>query len=184
MKIRFGTWNVNGLRRPTSQIDFLRLVDCDVVALQEVRGPWFDALAASGVFSWSASSLAMRPPLPGEGHGRRLGCAILGRHPFELRSVHLIDAAPLPERTLVCDIGCGDERLTVAGVHMPPGVTWKQLKPQTFIAVADWLAAHFGPTLLGMDANSPKVDHPDICRNEWFWPDEGSSLERIPPTRS
>lgn len=28
------------------------------------------------------------------------------------------------------------------------------------------------PLVFGIDANTPKTDHPDISRNEWWWEDE------------
>jgi len=39
-------------------------------------------------------------------------------------------------------------------------------------ALARRLAPEAGPLILGIDADAPKTDHPDICRNEWWWDDE------------
>ncbi len=51
-------------------------------------------------------------------------------------------------------------RLTVCSFHIPPGASWGKIKAETQHAIADWLAAKKGSLIFGIDANSPKVDHP------------------------
>ena len=38
--------------------------------------------------------------------------------------------------------------------------------------VDGWLANKREKVILGMNANTPKVDHPDINKNKWWWDDE------------
>lgn len=53
--------------------------------------------------------------------------------------------------------------------HAPPGVSWFEKKAQQAVAFADWVAAVDGPVILGADANTPLVDHPDFeaVRTHW-----------------
>jgi hypothetical protein len=55
--------------------------------------------------------------------------------------------------------------VTVCSFHIPPGATWKMIKPQTMKAIAEWLALQSGTVVVGMDANSPKTDHPDLLND-------------------
>ena len=41
------------------------------------------------------------------------------------------------------------------------------MKPQTVKTVAEWPTTQPAPLMFGIDANTPKVDHPDIARNAW-----------------
>jgi hypothetical protein len=47
-------------------------------------------------------------------------------------------------------------------------------------AIAEWLGLQPGSLVVGMDANSPKTDHPDPQSNEWWWKDEPSLLGPTP----
>jgi hypothetical protein len=97
---------------------------------------------------------------------------VFGQQPFRLRKYYLLEDAPLPERTLVVEVDVADDPFTVCSFHAPPGVNWKALKPQSLVALARWLSTRQGPLLVGMDANTPKTDHPDIHQNEWWWKEE------------
>ena len=64
--------------------------------------------------------------------------------------------------------------------HTPPGANWGEIKPQTLRAIAEWLAKQSGHTIVGIDANCPKTDHPDISQNVWWWDDESLLLGGSP----
>jgi Phage integrase family len=70
--------------------------------------------------------------------------------------------------------------LTLCSFHIPPGATWGRIKPQTMKAIAEWLRSQPGSLVVGMDANSPKTDHPDPLKNEWWWEDEPALLGPAP----
>jgi hypothetical protein len=150
----------------------LRTVEGDLVALQEVTMNAYNNIVASGIFAWSAFSLDLRPPQVGEKRGRHLGCAVLGQKPFQLRKYYLLENAPLPERALIVEVDFADDPFTICCFHAPPGVNWKDLKPKSLVTLANWLSSRQGPILVGLDANAPKTDHPDIYQNEWWWKDE------------
>lgn len=94
----------------------IRSVECDLLALQELTQASYDILAASGLFDWSAFSLTLRPPQPGEGRARSLGCAVFGRTPFTLSSFRLLESVRLPEWTLIATIETPPGPLTACGL--------------------------------------------------------------------
>lgn len=63
--------------------------------------------------------------------------------------------------------------LNTASFHQVAGSDKKKWGPakkrQTFRAIADWLARHETRAVMGIDANSPELDHPDITRNVYFF---------------
>ncbi len=172
MNLRFVSWNIHGKKHVSPLLDLLQTIAGDLVALQEVTVPAYQALVESKLFAWSAFSLDLRPPQADEGRGRRLGCAICGQFPFRFKQAFLLEDAPLPERALIVEVESPLGPLTLVSFHAPPGVSWQEKKPQAFLALARWLAQHQTRVLVGMDANAPKTDHPDSEQNEWWWPDE------------
>lgn len=180
MKFRFASWNVNQRRLTGGHLSLVRDLCADVVALQEVSAHFHAALAAAAVYSWSACSLELRPCLQGEGRSRRLGCAVFGGHPFRLVEASLVPGLVFPERTLVASLEAGERRVTACSFHTPPGASWGEVKPQTLKAIARWLPSQPVPLVFGIDANTPKTDHPDIFRNEWWWDDEPLLLGPAP----
>lgn len=179
MMLRFVSWNIHGRHRP-QMASLLQTVEGDLVALQEVTAKAYRVLVATRLFDWSAFSLDLRPPRPLEGKGRRLGCALFGKAAFPLKAQWLLEDAPLPERTLIVEVDAPTRPLTVCSFHAPPGVTWKERKPQSLVALARWLSYYPGSILVGMDANTPKTDHPDITQNEWWWKEEPLLLGERP----
>ena len=64
--------------------------------------------------------------------------------------------------------------------HIPPGSVWGRIKPRTMEEIGRWLAHVDGSILVGIDANAPKVDHPDITKNIWWWAGEPLLLGGTP----
>jgi exonuclease III len=172
MQLRFASWNIHGLRNVQNMLSLLEQTECSVVALQEVVVDAFTQITMSQLFDWAVFSLKLRPPLPDEGRKRKLGCALLGKYPFRLSRFYLLPEAPIPERTLIADIETPVGFIKAGSFHAPPGVTWGQVKPQTFLAIAKWLGTQNRNVIFGMDANTPKVDHPDQEKNVWWWKEE------------
>lgn len=180
MDLRFVSWNIHGKKSVSSQLDLLRTVAGDLVALQEVTASAYQALVESKLFAWSAYSLHMRPPQRDEGPGRRLGCAIFGQTPFQLKKPSLLENAPFPERALIVEVEAPTGLLMLHSFHAPPGVTWQKKKPQAFLALAQCLAQYQTRVVVGMDANAPKIDHPNLEQSEWWWPEEALMLGHRP----
>jgi exonuclease III len=168
MQFRASSWNVNNRDFRDTHAELLRRVDTDLLALQEVSPDFHKALDSSGLFDWSAFSLSFRPPQHEEGRSRRLGCAIFGRSPFQFCSAELLEELPFPERALIVKINSGVD-LRMCSFHIPPGASWGKIKPQTLRAIAEWLTKQSGYTIFGIDANTPKTDHPVFEQNQWWW---------------
>jgi Endonuclease/Exonuclease/phosphatase family len=180
MKFTFGSWNLNNRSLKNGHVELLRSADCDLLTLQEATERFHSELAKLNLFDWSVSSLALRPPRADEGRARRHGCSIFGRRPFRVDSCRLLTDLHLPERALVANALYESTPLTVCSFHIPPGATWGMIKPQTMKAIAEWLRSQPGSLVVGMDANSPKTDHPDPLKNEWWWEDEPALLGPAP----
>jgi endonuclease/exonuclease/phosphatase family metal-dependent hydrolase len=180
MTFRFGSWNVNRRRLTADHVDLLSRAGCDVVALQEVSAEFHAALASQPLFHWSVSSFSLRAPGPTEGRARRMGCSIFGRSPFRLVAAGVLAHLAFPERTVVIVAETDTSPFTFASFHTPPGANWGEIKPATLKAIAEWLAERQGRVVMGIDANAPKVDHPNPDESEWWWDDEALLLGPSP----
>jgi exonuclease III len=176
----FASWNVNGRRLTSEHVGLITSVQCGVLALQEVSGAFHAELTSLPLFDWAISSLALRPPGPHEGRSRRLGCSLFGRAPFRLVASGVLGHLAFPERSLVAIADDGAGPITLGSFHMPPGASWGKIKPATMTAIARWLAEQDGRVILGIDANAPKLDHPDPAANEWWWKEEPTLLGSNP----
>lgn len=180
MNIRFVSWNIHMKNHIKPLVELLHGISADLVALQEVTVRAYQQLAESKMFAWSTFSLDLRPPQANEDLGRRLGCALLGQASFHYKSSFLLEEAPLPERALITEVETLTGPLTLCSFHTPPGATWKEKKPESLVALAKWLANRQTRVIVGMDANAPKSDRPDIEQNEWFWEKEPLMLGAQP----
>jgi hypothetical protein len=80
----------------------------------------------------------------------------------------------------VASVVANGHQITACSFHTPPGANWGDVKPRTLKAIARWLPSQSLPLVFGIDANTPKTDHPDISRNEWWWEDEPLLLGATP----
>lgn len=161
-----GSWNLNW-RVGDAALRQGRLLanhGVELVALQETNPRSLEALCHSAGFTWMRSSLALRSPHPDEGQRRRRGTAIAGTGE-EPRAYWLVEGVPVAERTIVCDFG----DFLAGSFHAPPGVTWGIVKAHQAVRIARYLAAVEQPVLFGIDANTPKVDHPDFALTRTHW---------------
>lgn len=161
----------------------LRRYGAEIVALQEVVMPIGGA--AGGLSSLAAlvadSTFAqiVVPPHPRKRTADR-GCVILTTDRFALLSRgRRIPRTPSPERSCVVDVvDTADPKrgtMTVASVHWVPGsdttekatgARWgPKPKRKNFRAVARWMAGQRARTIVGVDSNSPQVDHPILPRS-------------------
>ena len=172
MKFTFASWNVNYQKFKDSHFTLLGQIKPDILALQEVHRDFFTKLSSLDLFSNSHYTLGyiqhnVKPSHP---------CAILSSADIRLRNPSLMPDLPFPEKCMVVDAELDESVIKVCSFHTPPGVAVKELKPQSLMILAEWLKSRHFPVVLGIDANAPKVDHPDIARNKWWWPDEAKLL--------
>lgn len=140
----------------------------DIVLLQEVNRRAIETLCVIAGLTWFRCAVDIRVAEPDDTPVRRRGVAIAGRGeaPF---TTHLRLDVPLPERILVAKIPTPGGTLTVISYHAPPGVNWHEKKPQQAVAFARWLATVKGPVVLGIDANTPRVDAIDFVDTRTHW---------------
>ena len=168
MKFTFATWNINYQKFKESHFKFLGERNPDILALQEVHPDFFTKLSSSNLFSNSHYTLGyiqhdVKPSHP---------CAILSSADIRLRNPSLMPDLPFPEKCMIVDAELDETVIKVCSFHTPPGVRVGELKPQSHMILAEWLKSRDFPVVLGIDANAPKVDHPDITKSEWWFPDE------------
>ena len=174
--VRFASWNIGtpSAARLQRQVDFLRALDCEVVALQEVSAENGRALEASPAFPFVWQGLTLRPRLGEETASRNRGCVVLASERFRpLSEPEVLLGAAAPERSVAIRLGFEGGELNAASFHQVAGSDKKKWGPakkrQTFRAIAEWLGRHSVRAVMGIDANSPELDHPDVSRNIYFF---------------
>ena len=156
------------------KIDLLRAasVGQGIFCLQECDEKFYSELIRTRVFDWSVSSLQLRDRGKFDGRNRHLGCVVAGFLPFYPARFSLLAETPLPERNLVVELAHDDARFAVASFHSLTGVSYKQAKVINFQMTADWLDRRRLPTVMCIDANTPRVDRPELAESEWWWKEE------------
>lgn len=195
------SWNIDsradGL---TDRIELLGSFGADVVLLQEVPRRAARLLDAFPHFAWA--EVAVRHSEPGRGAAARIGPAILGTDRVRLRGAGQVPAERFVDagrgaglsaeevagigwrhKTVYADVEVDDLPLRLCSFHARPGTGGGRGKPyvgwvkQLFHRVcADWINDHDGSMVVGLDANSPKVDHPDPDRWEPFMSGEATLI--------
>lgn len=169
MLVRFVSWNLNGFA-PKGQAELLAAAEWDLCAMQEATTESaFDALAEQV----GATGACARGLLDEDADARaRYVSGLLARGPWRLGPSAVLDV-PSPERTLHAVATRDDAALTVASLALPPASSdaWGPgPKVEQAVGIARWLKALDGPVVVGIDANTPRVDHPDLARTA-FWND-------------
>jgi endonuclease/exonuclease/phosphatase family metal-dependent hydrolase len=185
VKLCFASWNLNWRGNWSEErTALIRESGCQLLALQEVTDSVYAAIKGSGLFDWSAFSLDHRPAGADE-RARGLGCAIFGKfkaamkqdYEFRLLKSRLLKKVPLPERTLIVDVATRQgPLLTVCSFHVPDWQGWGEAKPMTQRRLTRWLGKHPQQTLVGMDVNGPKTDHPNPELCEYYFAEEWDLL--------
>lgn len=168
--LRVLSWNVAG-RCNDNMIRLLVEDAPDLVLLQEVtEGVWPDYCAALSTY-WKAFSLYLAPKPASLGRRYGLGVAVFGAPTTSCRLVHLpLPDLVQPERLLAVEVWPVGHAapLTVLNYHALHG-GHGAVKPQASAQVGQWLEEEQGTVLLGMDANSPDIDHPDFAETVCHW---------------
>jgi len=178
MKFTFATWNVNYRKFKESHLAFLREIRPDILALQEVSPHFFRELSSSNLLSNYHYSMDYNYIQRGadSSRPRKRGCAVLSSSDILLRKPLLILDLPYPEKCLILDAELDETVIKICSFHTPPGVTVKELKPLSHMVLAEWLKTRDHQVILGIDANAPDVDHPNLAENVWYWEDEPKLL--------
>lgn len=167
--MRIGTWNVNyqgvlgsgrlGTHAHETGIDLMLLQAADPDALASfITHAGLDWV----VTAWDAGAPALTTP------GRRRVAAVAGRGPRPTSIGYLRDL-DRPERMMFATIGSGPGSFTVASYHAPSGPEAGISKVDGAHILLDWVQSVDGPLILGADANTPKLDHPDPDKARTHW---------------
>jgi endonuclease/exonuclease/phosphatase family metal-dependent hydrolase len=115
--VRIATYNIHrcrgldGLTRPQRIVDVLRLIDADVIALQEVRGQAEEIGAELGM-GWVMASTRLH-------RGQEYGNVVLSRHPIKGHQQYDLSYRQCePRCALRADVQIGRHCLHVFNVHL------------------------------------------------------------------
>lgn len=167
--MRVATFNVN-FRGGVAAQRLGALVDghgVDLLLLQEANPSSLQPLVHTAGLDWVISAYDAGAPQPSS-RGRVRVVAIAGRGQAPTKVGYLADVA-LPERIVFAEIDSPLGPLQVASYHAPPGVTWGRVKVDHAHALLDWINQATGPVVLGADANTPDIDHPDRDQVVTHW---------------
>jgi exonuclease III len=174
-RMRVVSWNVNRRvgRRLADQVDVLRRLEPDVVALQEVTKTtalvWPDALASLGL-GYCLDGFAQEPAALLESRRSKAGVLLASRWPLVLAaSIEM----PWRERGLSAIVSAPFGPVEVHTVHVPNadtgpkvGIPW--LKEETFEAIYQRMGACPElPKLLCGDLNAPRSELEDGTIVAW-----------------
>jgi len=167
--------------RPADQLGLLADQHPNILILQDVGPSAVRAVVDSHLWDHVADTWSL--PHPPGAIIRRGGCLIAATDDWVLTP-----ALPTPDelpsvRTLAVTAVHAGSALTLLACYAPtntgPG---RKERPNTFSALAAWLGAVSAPIVLGMDANGPRVDHPDIEQSKWWTQEEALVLGAGAPT--
>jgi len=166
---------------PADQLELLADLHPDILLLQDVGPSAVNAVADSHL--WDHIADTWSPPHPPGTIVRRSGCLIAATGEWVLTPT-----LPTPDglslsRSLAVTATRGQAIVALLSCYAPtntgPG---RKQRPAYFAALAAWLAAVPAPIVLGMDANGPRVDHPDIEQSRWWTEEEALVLGAGAPT--
>lgn len=167
--LRIATWNLNYRGRSVAPAlgELLKRAGVDLVLLQEANPNSLELVREAAGLDWTVSAFDAGAPTP-VGPGRRRVAAIAGKGASPGGVGFLPDLA-LPERMVFASVATNVGRLTVASYHAPPGVTWGRIKVDHAHALLRWIKTTSDLVVLGADANTPEVDHPDPAQVRTHW---------------
>jgi hypothetical protein len=160
---------------PADQLELLADLHPDILLLQDMGPSAVCTVADSHLWDHIADTWSL--PDPPEAIVRRGGCLIAATNEWVLAPALALTDGLSPSRSLAVTATHGGAALTLLSCYAPtntgPG---RKQRPAYFAALAAWLAAVPAPIVLGMDANGPRVDHPDIEQNRWWTGEEALVL--------
>jgi hypothetical protein len=167
---RIATWNLNN-RGPAVAHNLgalLKRFDVDLLLAQELHLASRETLVQSAGLTWIRTAFDAGAPVPRSGSGRRRVTAIAG-HGAPPERVGALGHLPLPERMVYAAVATPIGQLMLASYHAPPGVSWGHVKVQHAQSLLAWVNTTPGPVVVGADANTPEVDHPDRDQVRTHW---------------
>lgn len=165
--LRVISWNlahrVNG--GAAREADLLSALAPDLALFQEANANSIDALTTMAGFDWVRLT---RPTGKAQKPRSTYIAAIAGRGDAPVWLSPPFDV-PFPERVIAVQLCIAGVTLIAASYHAPPGVSWGIAKARQAVVFARWLADQQAKCILGADANTPLVDHPDFALTRTHW---------------
>ena len=178
MRLRVASWNIRGTAHPALQLALLARCHPDIILLQDVSQSAAQAIRTSGclgtvIDTWSG-------PGAEPGTHPRIGCLMTAPHGWHLSR----NDQPGVTGRLLCGTAAYERtQLTLFSCYAPTNTgPHRSDRPVFFTALAWQLACAPAPLILGMDANGPRVDHPDLACSVWWTPEEQAVLGAGAPT--
>jgi len=160
---------------PTDQLGLLADQHPDILLLQDVGPSAVRAVTDSHMWNHVMDTWSL--PHPPEAVIRRGGCLIAATDDWVLIPVLPVQNVLLSSRSLAVTATHGGAALALLSCYAPtntgPG---RKERHGYFNALAGWLSTFPAPVVLGMDANGPRVDYPDIEQSRWWTEEEALVL--------
>lgn len=104
---------------------------------------------------------------------------VVTRAPFRLRGAAVVADLPSPDRSLLARVGSDEDSyfgMSLLSAALPPATSWGTLKVEQCLAIVRLLKRRRAPMVVGIDANTPKNDHVDPEKVDYWWPEEAELL--------
>lgn len=151
----------------------------DLVLLQEANPNSLDLLRVSAGMDWAVTAFDGGAPFHTGRSGRRRVAALAGKGEPP-HDVGILPDLALPERFVYASVLTTEGPMTIASYHAPPGVSWGMVKVEHAHALLNWINSTPGPLIVGADANTPQIDHPDLQREiEQDRPDDPLAIRQM-----
>lgn len=161
--------------RPDNQLELLAGQRADILLLQDVGPSAVRAVADSRLWCSLVDSWSVLPCDSAVPH--RGGCLIAAAGRWSLESLFVVPDAPSPRRTLAVTAAHDTVSVTILSCYAPTNTgQGRKERPGYFSTLATLLSAIPAPVVLGMDANGPRVDYPDIDGSKWWTEEEALVL--------
>jgi len=168
--MRFISWNLSYQHKITPKIDFLRnhINSETIIVLQEVVEHYVKPLNDFFEVDYNLFySLSKREPSTFDGKERKLGVMVIVPKQFKVNFFDVLRRTPFPDRTTYLEIEVDETQFSLFGLHSLTGVDYKKTKSVQFYSLAEAVNVH-NPDIVMIDANEPKIDHPEIEKIEYF----------------
>ena len=169
--MRVATWNLN--RRGVLAVEglggLIRKPGVDLLLAQELNIGIGEHLIEHAGLDWIVTAFDAGASSEGLGRGRKHAAAAIAGRGVPPRRIGLLPGATLEERAVWASFDSAAGEISVMSYHAPPGVSWGPVKVAHTHALHDWIGDQTGPVIVGADANTPEVDHPDpeLTRTHW-----------------
>lgn len=136
--------------------------------MQEANPGSLNAVRDAAGLDWAISAFDAGAHRVAGRSGRGRVAALTGRGEPP-REAGVLPGLALPERMVFATVTTTLGPLTVASYHAPPGVSWGVVKVDHAHALLNWINATPDLLIVGADANTPEIDHPDPARVRTHW---------------